>query len=170
MTALRPVSAADIETLEAQDIAPPGHEDVAWWGYASGPSVRQRFAAGTCIRPDGGLLVVVDDDDCAVGDVSWHQVSHGPPPASCCWNIGIWLHPDARGKGHGAAAQRLLAEYLFATTTYHRVEADTDVDNIAEQRALERAGFTREGVMRGAMFRAGAFHDSVLYGIVRGDL
>jgi RimJ/RimL family protein N-acetyltransferase len=44
-----------------------------------------------------------------------------------------------------------------------RLEASTDVDNAAEQRALEGAGFTREGVLRSAQFRDGAFHDLVLY-------
>ncbi|MFD9092636.1 GNAT family N-acetyltransferase [Streptomyces collinus] len=55
-----------------------------------------------------------------------------------------------RGKGYGKHAQRRLVEYLFAHTKVNRVEAGTEVTNIAEQRALERAGFTREGVLRGA--------------------
>jgi RimJ/RimL family protein N-acetyltransferase len=50
-----------------------------------------------------------------------------------------------------------------------RLEASTDVDNLAEQRALERAGFTREAVLRHAQFRDGGFHDLVLYSRLRGD-
>jgi RimJ/RimL family protein N-acetyltransferase len=49
------------------------------------------------------------------------------------------------------------------------VEASTDVENLAEQRALERAGFTREGVLRHAQFRDGGFRDLVLYSRLRGD-
>ncbi|WP_220447863.1 GNAT family N-acetyltransferase [Nonomuraea diastatica] len=41
---------------------------------------------------------------------------------------------------------------------------------MAEQRALEKAGFTREGVLRGSGFRAGRWHDSVLYSMIRADL
>jgi RimJ/RimL family protein N-acetyltransferase len=43
------------------------------------------------------------------------------------------------------------------------------VSNVAEQRALEKAGFTREGVNRQAQFRAGAYHDLVLYARLRSD-
>jgi len=38
----------------------------------------------------------------------------------------------------------------------NRIEASTEITNIGEQRALERAGFTREGVLRGATFQGGA--------------
>ena len=83
--------------------------------------------------------------------------------------IGIWLTPAARGRGIGATAQRMLADLFFAHTTVNRVEAHTDVENIAEQRALERAGFSREGLIRGAQWRAGTFHDGYLYAVLRGD-
>jgi len=84
--------------------------------------------------------------------------------------IGIWLRPLARGRGIGQAAQRELAELFFRHTAVNRVEAHTDVSNIAEQRALERAGFTREGLVRGAQWRAGAYRDGYLYAILRGDI
>jgi RimJ/RimL family protein N-acetyltransferase len=69
----------------------------------------------------------------------------------------------------GTIAQRLLAEHLFATTPLDRVEAGTDVDNIAEQKALERAGFRREGVLRGTQVRGGVRRDLVHYGLLRTD-
>ena len=83
--------------------------------------------------------------------------------------LGIDLLPDARGKGYGAEAQRLFADWLFANTPANRVEAQTDVDNVAEARSLERAGFTREGILRGAQFRAGAYHDLIVYSRLRSD-
>ena len=61
----------------------------------------------------------------------------------------------------------LVARLLFADAPVNRVEAMTDIENIAEQRALEKAGFVREGVMRGSQFRAGAYHDLVSYSILR---
>ncbi|MFD0534349.1 GNAT family N-acetyltransferase [Actinomadura luteofluorescens] len=70
----------------------------------------------------------------------------------------------------GARAQRLLAEYLFAHSPAHRVQAETETANLAEQRALEKAGFTREGVMRGWSFRDGRYRDEVLYSMLRSDL
>jgi RimJ/RimL family protein N-acetyltransferase len=59
--------------------------------------------------------------------------------------------------------------YLFAHTTVHRIEAVTEVGNVGERRALEKTGFTREGVMRGSGWRDGAWRDSLLYSILRTD-
>jgi RimJ/RimL family protein N-acetyltransferase len=54
-----------------------------------------------------------------------------------------------------------------AFSDIERIEASTDVENIAEQRSLEKAGFTREGILRRAQWRAGAHHDLVSYSILR---
>lgn len=116
----------------------------------------------------GGTLIVELAADCKpIGSVSWRQVRYGPNPESFAWNIGISLIPESRGRGFGTQAQRLLAEYLLGTTSANRVEAATDIDNLAEQRALEKAGFSRDGVLRGAQYRAGAWRDLAMYSILR---
>lgn len=118
---------------------------------------------------NGGLTIVAEDGQPA-GDVSWHWTQHwGPSSASRCPMIGIWLRPEYRGRGIGAAAQARLARVLFAHTNTNRVEAATEVDNVAEQRALERAGFTREGCVRGSLWRGGRHRDSYLYSILRAE-
>ena len=63
----------------------------------------------------------------------------------------------------------MLAQYLFTTTAVHRVQATTDVRNVPEQRALERAGFAREGVLRGCQWRQADWHDLVSYARLRID-
>jgi ribosomal-protein-alanine N-acetyltransferase len=79
------------------------------------------------------------------------------------------LLPDHRGQGLGIAVQQLLVDHLFRFTTVHRLEAGTDADNIAEQKALERIGFAREGVLREVAFRDGAWRDSLIYALLRED-
>ncbi len=116
-----------------------------------------------------GLLVIVAADDVVVGDVSYHQEHYGPNEGSRAYNIGITIAPEYRGKGYGVEAQQLLAAYLFATYPIMRVEAQTDVSNLPEQRALEKAGFTREGVLRKAQWRSGDYHDLVVYSKLRGE-
>jgi RimJ/RimL family protein N-acetyltransferase len=120
------------------------------------------------LAADLGRLLV-EHDGRVVGDVSWHAVHYGPNEGSTAWNIGIALAPEARGRGIGAAAQRALARRLFATTDVDRVEAHTDVENVAEQRSLLKAGFTREGVIRSAQLRADGRHDLVSFSLLRGD-
>ena len=118
----------------------------------------------------GGSQVVTLGDGTRVGSVSWVQVPYGPNLKSIAWSIGITIHPDVRGRHLAAAAQRSLAERLLRASTSHRVQADTDPENIAEQRALARAGFRREGVARQAQWRRGRWHDRVVFSLLREDL
>ncbi len=140
------------------------------FGLEPTPVDREALALGP-LRDErrGHMLVERTDDGAVIGSVDWHQVRYGPNPESTAIMFGIELVAEARGRGYGTEAQRLLADLLFATTSVNRVEASTDVDNVAEQRSLEKAGFTREGVNRGAQFRAGAFHDLVLFARLRSD-
>jgi hypothetical protein len=104
--------------------------------------------------------------DDTLGFVGWRRRSYGPH--SPCWIVSIGLKPEARGHGHGTEAQRQLTRYLFAHTTANRIEAGTEITNVGEQRALERAGFTREGVLRGALCVTGpAAVSAVQRGAVR---
>jgi len=118
------------------------------------------------LGPDGGMLLVVRDGD-RVGFLSWDKVQTSR--STYCWAMGVIMAPEARGKGYGSRAHRMLVEYLFAHTPVNRIEASTEEDNVAEQRALEKAGFLREGRLRGVAFRDGGWRDGFLYGIVRED-
>jgi RimJ/RimL family protein N-acetyltransferase len=169
MTRLRRLEADDIDVLELQYAGAEFAGEQAWMGYVQAGKLRRRFEAGETLREDGGILAVVDDDGELVGEISWIRMLNGPPPNGHCWNIGIWMRPEHRGKGHGAAAQRLIAAYLFDHTFLERVEAGTEADNIGEQRALVKAGFTQEGVLRRACFRGGQWRDMVVFSKLRGE-
>jgi len=107
-------------------------------------------------------VVEGDRNVTAVGDMSAHDVWHGPTIGSRAMSIGISLVEAYRGRGIGAQAQRMLAEELHSQGIV-RVEASTDVDNVAEQRSLAKAGFTLEGVLRGAQVRRDGRHDLQLW-------
>jgi RimJ/RimL family protein N-acetyltransferase len=165
LTRLRPVRRTDLRLLQEWDRSPGSEfEDLAG---ASPPGVRTTDRLP--LPPGSGTLAVTDGDDVLLGSVGWHPVTYGPNAGSRALDIGISLHSSYWGRGHGSRAQRMLAAHLFATTPVHRVQASTDVRNLAEQRALERAGFRREGVLRGAQWRRGAFHDLVSFARLRTD-
>jgi RimJ/RimL family protein N-acetyltransferase len=167
---LRPIVEPDLAALERIYNDPVDASEFGFFGWVDQGQLRKRFEAGF-LGPDGGRLAVVragDAGETLVGDVGWRRVLTAPNCAT--WNIGIGLFAKERGRGYGTGAQRLLVEYLFSHTQVYRVEATTESANIAEQRALEKAGFTREGVLRGACFRAGAWRDMVSYSVVRPDL
>ncbi len=167
---LRDVTLADADLLDAWETDPTVNGTFNDFGMTKESTDRAALAAGPLRGERNGKLIIERIEDGApIGSVTWHAVRNGPNRLSEAWNFGIALIPDARGHGYGTEAQRLLVRYLFATTDVNRVEASTDVENHAEQRSLEKAGLLREGVARGSQFRAGGYHDLVVYACVRGD-
>ncbi len=165
---LRDVELADAELVDwlndQKDVG--GFND---FGLPTTPTPRDALGRGPLRNDYNGTLIVERLNNEPVGTVQWRAIQYGPPDGSRAWNIGIEIRPSARGQGLGAEAQRLLADWLFAATNANRVEAQTDIENIPEQRSLAKAGYTREGVMRGSQFRAGAYHDLVMYSRLRSD-
>jgi RimJ/RimL family protein N-acetyltransferase len=163
---LRLVAEDDLAILERLTQDPGSTGEYAWLGWHHLTRYRQWFAENRLVGDDIGILMVVRGAD-RLGFVSWFKVP--TTPGYYYWQIGIALLPEARGKGFGTEAQRLLARYLFAHTTVQRIEAATEVGNVAEQRALEKAGFTREGVQRCVGWRDGAYRDGVWYSMLRDE-
>jgi RimJ/RimL family protein N-acetyltransferase len=169
---IRPVRESDLELMARLAADPAEASEFGFFGHRDVGRIRRDFAENGFLGPDSGTLVVAigpeSDWSEFAGEVSWHPQRRGP--TSYCWNIGIALLASARGHGYGTAAQRLLAEYLFAHTQANRVEAETEVGNVAERKSLEKAGFTFEGVVRGSCYRAGEWRDMASYSILRADV
>ncbi|MFL6143465.1 MAG: GNAT family N-acetyltransferase [Labedaea sp.] len=165
---LRPVTEEDLEALEEMFLDPEAIGVFNWSGYQGQRVWRKRWDENRLLGPESWMLIVETPAGERAGFLSWRPV-HPDSPYQC-WEFGISLWPRWRGRGLGTDAQRQLVRYLFANTQYNRVQAFTSVDNIAEQRALEKAGLTREGLLRGMCFRDGTWHDEVVYGVVRSDL
>ncbi|WP_221761243.1 GNAT family N-acetyltransferase [Kibdelosporangium aridum] len=104
-----------------------------------------------------------------LGQVTWHPVGYGPSYGCLAWNFGRNLLPNKRGKGIGTAVLKALVRHLFATTDVDRIEGSTDVTNVRAQKSLEKAGFIREGVLRGAQLRGGKRQDMISYSLLRTD-
>ncbi len=84
--------------------------------------------------------------------------------------FGLWLAPDARGRGVGTKALRLVADWTFATTAAIRLDTFIMVGNEPSFRMVERAGFRREGVLRAwDLHHDGVPVDCVVYARIRGD-
>lgn len=167
---LRDLTIDDADLLDAWVSDPDVRGEFNDFGIEPSPVDREALAKGPFRNERNGELIIERIADGApIGAVSWHRVGYGPNAGSAAWNIGISLIPEARGHGFGAEAQRLLADYLFESTEFDRVEASTDVDNLTEQRSLAKAGFVREGLLRGAQGRSGVRHDLVNYARLRGD-
>jgi RimJ/RimL family protein N-acetyltransferase len=86
-------------------------------------------------------------------------------------SIGYWLLEEGRGRGRAASAVRLAATWALSAFRLGRLELHTDPKNVASQRVAERAGFTREGVLRAYTGREdGTRADAVVYSLIPDDL
>jgi RimJ/RimL family protein N-acetyltransferase len=84
--------------------------------------------------------------------------------------FGLWLAPDARGRGIGTRALRRVADWTFETTAAIRLDAFIMVGNEPSHRMVERAGFQREGIARAwDLHHDGVPVDCVVYSRIRGD-
>lgn len=164
--ALRPVGEDELWVLEKLTQDPGSTGEFAWFGWHGALRWRRLWAENRLLGEDGGTLLLVRGSE-TLGFMNWRR--HQTTPAAFAIEIGIALLPEARGRGYGTEAHRVLARYLFAHTTVHRIEAATETGNLAEQRALEKAGFTREGVRRAGGWRDGAWRDGVVYSLLRTD-
>jgi len=163
---LRPIAEAELTDLVRLLWEPDTPGEYQWFGFRvdTARQLQRRWHDDGLIGDESSYLAVEVDAAACAGWVTWRRIV---TPAKL--EIGIALFPEHRGHGIGTEAQRQLVEYLFATTPVHRLQAGTEVDNAAEQRALECVGFRREGVHRGVYFRDGRWRDSVMYGLLRED-
>lgn len=169
LISLRLVHRSDIPLLEAWENDPEAHGVFNIFALTPTHAFERAYAERGYLDDQQGMLMIVTPSGALAGSVSYRPVAYGPNSGSRHYSIGINIIAEHRRKGYGADAQRLLADYLFATYPVMRVEASTDVANTPEQRSLEKAGFTREGVLRKAQWRAGDWHDLVVYSRLRGE-
>ncbi len=64
----------------------------------------------------------------------------------------------------------LLLQYAFESEDTHRVQFKTDLNNLRSQRAIERIGGVREGVLREhLLLPSGRFRTSVFYSVLSAE-
>jgi RimJ/RimL family protein N-acetyltransferase len=85
-------------------------------------------------------------------------------------NLAVSVFPEARGRGIAARALRLCALWGLRDLGLARVAAEAAVDNQASIRAIEKAGFQREGTLRAHCKTHGERHDCVMFSLVASDV
>lgn len=81
-----------------------------------------------------------------------------------------WLGQDWQRTGINTQVKLLLLAHAFERLGCVRVEFKTDIRNMRSQRALERMGATREGVLRNHMIVQGDYvRDSVYFSVIERD-
>lgn len=82
-------------------------------------------------------------------------------------NLGYWVRSSAMGQGVAVKAVKLLSKWGFENTDLMRLEIKCAVENVRSQRVAEKAGATREGIIKSCMEIHGKKHDAVVFTVER---
>jgi RimJ/RimL family protein N-acetyltransferase len=121
----------------------------------------RQWSAGT-----GAPFVIADSGDGRPLGLLNVQLGDDEEVAS----LAVSVFPEARGRGVASRALRLAALWGLRELGLARVVAEAAADNHASIRAIEKAGFHREGTLRAHCKTHGERHDCVMFSLVAGDL
>jgi RimJ/RimL family protein N-acetyltransferase len=81
-----------------------------------------------------------------------------------------WIGRAHQGSRVNPESKYLLLRHAFETLGAARVQFKTDLHNLHSQRAIEKLGAVREGVLRQYQVRSnGTFRDTVIYSVIRDE-
>ncbi|MEQ8262286.1 GNAT family N-acetyltransferase [Pseudohaliea sp.] len=131
---------------------------------------RDYIARALADRGEGQRFAFAVIED-ATGDVLGSTSYHDILPAVKRLEIGYtWYARRAQRTHVNTACKLLLLAHAFDTLGCNVVGWRTDNFNFASQRAIERLGAKKDGVLRGhALRRDGTIRDTVMYSLHRGE-
>ena len=149
---LRRLRRADAEVLRKFSGEDPG----AWLAQHD-----TLFEAGHAVD----LGVVESGRDALLGLVQLQRFDWPNRRASA----GLWLTPDARGRGLMTRSLLLFVGWIFEERVLDRVEYLVRADNDRSLRLARRCGFREEGLLRSCLVEDRRRHDAVLLAAVTGE-
>ena len=109
-----------------------GDRETAWLLLQRPPKDARAVAFGL-------RQIVLRESGAAIGGIGFF----GPPDEHGDVSLGYGIAVEARNQGLTTEALRAMLAFAASDPAVHRVLADTDHDNLASQRVLEKAGFRR---------------------------
>lgn len=110
------------------------------------------------------MIICEIGTDRAVGSVYVRDIDNTHHKAE----YGIFIgEKEARGKGYGTAAAKLMVRYCFEELRLHRLFLRVYAENERAIRSYEKAGFVKEAHLREDVYINGEYKDIVLMGILK---
>lgn len=157
---LRPLEPNDAEALYAAHGDPAAH---LYWGTPAHKSVPETraYIEETLAMKGAHCWAITESGGEALGRVALFEVREG------VGDLGIIMRREATGRGLASKALELVAGHAFGALGMHRLAADIDPDNTSSISLFLRAGFQREGLLRGNWKTHLGVRDSILMGKLR---
>jgi len=158
----------------AADLAEAGRDEEIWRYMPRRPLARVEDAlefigAALEAAKDGSQVpfAIVEPSGRAIGSTRYFDIRREHRGLEIGWT---WLGRAWQRTAVNTECKRLLLEHAFEALGALRVQLKTDARNLRSQRAIERIGGVREGVLRAHMVMPDGFvRDSVMYSITAGE-
>ena len=164
---LRLVREADLATLHAFETDLGARGSYFPLGVRSEPALRAEFARNGLWDREEGMLLITTPEDEVVGEIEFFPITHYLVGYELSYQLFAERHA---GHGYTSEAVRLLAGYLFGLKRINRLQLNIHPDNAASRRIAQKCGFTFEGILRGAWFHQGTYHDLEIWSLLRAEL
>lgn len=115
---------------------------------------------------DTVIWAIHDESDRHIGGTGLHAIDWRNRSATSGIVLGdttIW------GRGYATEVMRLRTQWAFEELGLHRIESECFADNAAVIRCLEKSGYKQIGTSRKRRWRAGGWHDCILWEILDED-
>jgi len=163
---------APLDFSHAADLFDAGNDDQTW-AFMPRPALRTLADAESMIRQalveteagrEVAFAVLSAASGRAVGSSRFLDIQRPHQALEIGWT---WIGPSWQRTPLNTECKLLLLGHAFESLGAHRVTLKTDARNARSQRAIERIGATREGVLRRhRVCWDGFVRDTVYYGII----
>ncbi|GLV54792.1 N-acetyltransferase [Dictyobacter sp. S3.2.2.5] len=161
-----------LQLSHAEDLFEAAQEPETWLYMSFNPStslqaMRHWIDEALQLQQSGSVLpfAIIDQrSGRAIGSTRYLAIM----PKDYGLEIGwTWIAPSVRRTGVNTECKYLLLRYAFEQAHAIRVQLKTDSRNLRSQRAIERIGGAKEGVLRNHMIMPdGHYRHSVYYSII----
>jgi ribosomal-protein-alanine N-acetyltransferase len=161
--ALRPPRADDADALFELGSDPEVVRFFSWGPYRERAEAEAFIERARSERPHE--FFIVDPDDRPIGLTGLSELSERDRRAV----VGTWLGREHWGTGANRESKALILHFAFRVLGLQRVSAYAHPENARSLAALEKLGFTREGVLRHWHLHRGEPRDVAILGLLRED-
>jgi len=103
----------------------------------------------------------------ADGEIAGSIILENPSKDKGRYDLGFFVGRKFWGKGIATEAIKQIVKFGFQKLELYRIQADNDSDNPASGRAMEKAGFKLEGILKKIQKKKTKFIDLHMWGITK---
>lgn len=117
------------------------------------------------LRSEIPWVIVNKSNGKLIGKISLHKLSMWHKKAE----LGVVIHKEYQQQGVMTEVMEIILSFGFNTLELNRLVGDIFADNKGSEKILEKYGFIKEGVLRQTDFDGQAYHDTVVFSMLKAE-